>query len=159
VRRFLARRATDADARQLFEWANEPSTRAVSFHADPITWESHLGWLARRLSDPDTQLYVIEDETGAPIGQVRFDLADARATISVSVGEAHRGRGAGSAAIEAGVGALRETGFAGPIVALIKPDNARSVSAFTAAGFSAAGEVVVQGAVALRYERRAAGAA
>jgi len=43
------RRATASDADLLLDWANDPVTRAASFHPDPIDRSGHVRWLAARV--------------------------------------------------------------------------------------------------------------
>jgi UDP-2,4-diacetamido-2,4,6-trideoxy-beta-L-altropyranose hydrolase len=139
----VVRRAKAADARRLFDWANDATTRAASFSAAPIAWETHVNWLQRRLSDPGTLLLIGEGPYGA-VGQVRFDLRsdtgapDTRSTAIVSVGLApeHRGRGLATPLLCAGLEELYATTDVDDVVAEIKPGNVRSLRAFAAAGFT-----------------------
>lgn len=141
------RPATADDARRIFEWANDPTTRAVSFSSEPIPWETHVAWFARKLADPACRLYVVCDDD-EPVGQVRLDHEGARATISVAIAEPHRGRGLGVAAIRA---ALLES-EAEAIDAFILDDNARSIAAFERAGFTLAERTTIAGRGAVRLE-------
>ena len=43
------RPVTPRDARLLFDWVNEPRTRAMSFLSQPIEWDQHCNWLEERL--------------------------------------------------------------------------------------------------------------
>jgi RimJ/RimL family protein N-acetyltransferase len=131
------RPATMADARLLFDWANDPTTRAASFRTDAIEWPGHVAWLADRLGSPDARL-VIGYQGGLPLGQVRFELdADGTAEISVSVAPASRGRGVGVALVLAGIAMLRaDAAFAARrFVARARLDNRASLALFARAGF------------------------
>lgn len=123
------------DARLLWDWVNDADVRASSFDSDPIEWETHVRWLAVRLSDPDAHLYVATHPDGRPLGQVRFDGDRTRSTVSVSVAPSFRGGGWGGALVDAAVRRLFEDSSVDSVVAEIKPDNARSQSAFVAADF------------------------
>ena len=68
-----ARPATLQDARFLWQWRNDPSTRAGSRNSAPVPWPEHLAWLESSLTREDRLLLVLEDETG-PAGTVRWDL-------------------------------------------------------------------------------------
>ncbi len=138
------RPATEDDATRLFDWANDPSTRAVSFHAEPIPWDTHVAWLRKKLAERACRLFIAEAD-GEPVGQVRLDAADDRATISVSIAKAHRGRGLGVAAIRAA------TAHAEGIDAFILADNTSSVRAFERAGFTFAEDVEIEGRAAVRF--------
>jgi GNAT superfamily N-acetyltransferase len=69
----VARPATLHDARQLWQWRNDPATRAGSRSSAEVTWEDHLGWLTASLSRTDRILLVVQDGDG-PVGTVRWDL-------------------------------------------------------------------------------------
>jgi UDP-2,4-diacetamido-2,4,6-trideoxy-beta-L-altropyranose hydrolase len=128
------RRATTDDAELLFRWANDPGARAVSFDPRPIAWSDHLHWLARRLADEETLLFIASDADG-PVGQVRFDRGGSIATISVSIDASRRGGGRGQRLIARGVTEAFRTWPIAEIVAWVLPDNAASIGAFERAGF------------------------
>jgi spore coat polysaccharide biosynthesis predicted glycosyltransferase SpsG/GNAT superfamily N-acetyltransferase len=69
----VARPATLHDARRLWQWRNDPATRAGSRSSDEVAWEDHLGWLTASLTRTDRILLVVEDGDG-PVGTVRWDL-------------------------------------------------------------------------------------
>jgi len=157
------RPAMAGDADLLLAWANEPSTRAAGFHPDPIDPATHRRWLAERLAAPGRSLFVGLDD-GEPVGPVRIDIdEDGRAEVGNSVAEAARGRGIGRALLEAGITAAvaaaddRSTSDGSPpirtLVAHIRPDNAASLALFGRAGFHAAGEGSVHGALCRVFER------
>jgi RimJ/RimL family protein N-acetyltransferase len=130
------RPAGPEDAEVLLALRNDPAARAASFHAAEIAPEEHAAWLAGRLADPGTRLYVAEFG-GAPVGQARVDtVADGVGEISVALDAAHRGRGLGRALVAAASArAAVELGLA-RVEAAIKLSNEASVSAFRAAGYS-----------------------
>src|SRR5215208_4772539 len=89
-------RPADAnDMRRVWEWSNEPAVRAVSFSSDPIPWESHQQWFTAKLADPSVLFLIAEDESGQPIGQLRFEFRVQIATISLSLAAEARGGGFG----------------------------------------------------------------
>ena len=67
------RTAQPADARLYFDWANDPDTRQQSFNSAPISLETHTAWFTRKLADPNALLLCFTNETGEPVGQVRFE--------------------------------------------------------------------------------------
>jgi UDP-2,4-diacetamido-2,4,6-trideoxy-beta-L-altropyranose hydrolase len=133
------RQATPDDARLLFDWANDPVTRANSFSTEPIPWPDHTRWLERRLADDACALYVVEDATGRPVGQVRLDDAGDETVVSVALAADARGRGLGTAAISAAARSAQRNGAPRRVRALIKPENTTSLRAFETAGFKRAG--------------------
>ena len=78
----------------LWRWANEPSTRANSFHSEPIPLEDHQRWFNAKINDPDEAIYILlsDDE---PIGQVRLSRQSDQFVVSYSIAAEHRRRGFG----------------------------------------------------------------
>ena len=76
-------------------------------------------------------------------GQVRFDLDDSGATISISIARNFRGQGLGPSMLRQACRCFWSQHPAVPVHAYIKPDNAASLKAFSRAGFVEAGTVLV----------------
>jgi RimJ/RimL family protein N-acetyltransferase len=127
------REATADDARLLFQWRNDPQTRAASLDSEPVAWEDHVGWLDRVLADPARALYVADDDRGA-LGTVRLDAGDGAAVVSITIAPDRRGEGLATPLVAA---ACERAG--GPVVAIIKPTNTPSIRAFEQAGFRRSG--------------------
>lgn len=139
------------DAELLWTWANEPEVRRRAFSSDPIPWEVHRAWLAQRLADPSCTFLMAMDERGQAVGQIRADLDGRDAEISISVAAGARGRGLGSALIDAATHYLFQHTNASVLHAYIKPDNAASRAAFERAGFVDTGEVHRAGFDGIRH--------
>ncbi len=125
-----------ADARLLFDWANDPEALRHSFSSGALEWREHRYWLQDKLADPLCHFYVVEHE-GTPVGQIRFDLkaVDSAAVISVSLDPSRRGEGLGTAAIRAGVARLQQDAEVAVVHAFIKQTNPASLRVFHKAGF------------------------
>jgi UDP-2,4-diacetamido-2,4,6-trideoxy-beta-L-altropyranose hydrolase len=153
------RPATRDDIRQLWEWANEPGTRAASFSPEPIPWERHQRWFPIKLTDPHCIIFIaaVEWESN-PLGQVRFEREGDDAVISISLDASFRGRGYGPALIRLASAEAFRRWPVGRIVALIRADNPASRQAFRKAGFADDGtaEVRVLPAHRLTLRREAA---
>jgi len=145
------REAREADSRLLWEWANDLVVRSLSFSPEPIPFETHVSWFAQKLSDPDVRLYIGLGADDEPIGQVRFDIDDAAATLSISVAGASRGRGYGAKLVDEAVRRLFQTSAVELVEAFVKPDNAASLAVFRKAGFTNTGARVVRGQPAVRF--------
>ena len=92
----VARSATLEDARLLWEWRNDPVTRAASRHGEPVSWPDHLAWLGASLTHPDRKLFMVDDELG-PVGTVRWDrepdqINDPEWEVSITVAPERRGQ-------------------------------------------------------------------
>ena len=139
------RTAQPADARLYFDWANDPDTRQQSFNSAPISLETHTGWFTRKLADPNALLLVFSNDSGQPVGQVRFErtpIADMpdEIIIGLSVDAKQRGKGMAVQLIRQGCLVCRKRWGAVTIHAYIKPENQASVRAFERAGFKLSGE-------------------
>jgi UDP-2,4-diacetamido-2,4,6-trideoxy-beta-L-altropyranose hydrolase len=129
------RRATAEDAQRLFDWANDPVTRAMSFRSGTIPWADHLRWLAAVLAAHDRLLLVVEgyaEGAWQPIGQLRFD---AGGVVSVGFDPAWRGRGLAAPALRRALSLPQVKEFGPLYTAYIRPENAASQRAFRQAGF------------------------
>lgn len=133
------RPATLDDAEFLFELRTDAEVQRRSFHPAP-TWDDHLVWFRSALDDAARRLFVIECGS-VPVGQVRLDAVGDHEVVSVAITEAARGRGIGRRALRAvGSNATHD------LVARIQPDNTRSMTAFSNAGYvveSASDEQIV----------------
>jgi len=119
----------------LWEWRNEETTRETSFNSDAVHYEDHEAWFSRKLIDPATRIFIVEDGSGVQVGYVRFDIEDDHAEISVSLDKTKRGKGYGPTSIREGSDHLMASGSVKKVVALVKSTNLGSLAAFQRAGF------------------------
>lgn len=103
-----ARPATETDAKRLFDWRNDETTRLVSRTSEPLHWESHVAWVERTLADPGRKLLIIEQNNEA-IATIRWDdLGDLTWEVSISLAPEQRGKGLAAAVLAAGERALTD---------------------------------------------------
>lgn len=148
------RRAASADAEILWEWANDPTTRAQSFQTAPIPLDSHVRWLEARLGDPACHLWVAESGERIPVGCVRFDADQDAAVISLNVAPGYRGRGIGRQLVQLACRQYFRTSSAGSIRALIKPGNTASIRTFLSCEFHITSETSNPDAPVIEMIRR-----
>jgi RimJ/RimL family protein N-acetyltransferase len=123
------------DCKLVWEWANDPLVRQASFRSEPIPWDEHRQWFSARLRDPLCRIYVAVDESGRPVGQIRFSITGHEAVANITIGPAFRKMGYGAATIQLGVQAVvRETGIT-TVHAYVKKTNLPSRRAFLKGGF------------------------
>ena len=123
------------DCRLVWKWANDPNIRAVSFSADPISWEDHVRWFTAKMNDSAHMFYILLNLNDEPVGQVRFSLNGKEAVISASIAPRFQGNGYGSQGIRLAVAELFTHLDIDVIRAHIKSGNLKSVKAFSRAGF------------------------
>lgn len=151
---FRLRPVRKEDSRLIWEWANMPDVRAVSFSAEPIPWENHLNWFEAKLDDPGCFFQVAVNREDLPVGQIRFDHNFDEAVVSISLDPGFRGKGYGTTLLRLGAQKLFNLTEVGKVNAYIKPDNQTSVHAFTKAGYKAAGAEMIRGQKALHFVLR-----
>lgn len=126
------------DSRLLWQWANDPVTRAASFSQEKIPWEEHAAWFRRRLdvSDP---FWIATNSWGEELGVVRFDHVSERIfAISINLAPQFRGKGTGAIMIGKACEAFRKSEGPATVHAWIRKENAASKRSFEKAGFTPA---------------------
>ncbi len=127
-------RATNADAKLLFDWRNEATAREMSFDATPLAWEAHVRWLDQKLAERDAQIFVGEVDA-LPVGQARVELRDGELVLSYGVDPDLRGLGFGRALVALAMRrALRPAGTTG-WRAHVKAQNEPSKKIFRSLGW------------------------
>lgn len=130
------RRATTADSAALLAWRNHPDTRRRSFDPAEIAPATHERWFEAVLADPDRELLIVE-RAGAPLGVLRYDIADGRALVSIYLVPGLAGQGWGTRLLLAGEAWLRrQRPDVRVLEAAIASANIASSRAFQAAGFA-----------------------
>jgi UDP-2,4-diacetamido-2,4,6-trideoxy-beta-L-altropyranose hydrolase len=145
------RRVEEKDCRLLWEWANDPEVRAVSFSSEAISWERHVQWFDTKLTDPTAVLYLATDLKEIPVGQIRCQIEGARAVVSITLAAGSRGQGNGSMALALATEELFRSTSVTEIEAYVKPDNEASLRLFTRAGFRQAAPDMIRGQQAVHF--------
>lgn len=89
--------ATLDDARELFEWRNDPEARSHFLKPDAVTWEEHVAWLSRTLNGevPGRILCIALGGDGKKIGMIRGDDTKDGVELSYTIAPHARGKGYG----------------------------------------------------------------
>lgn len=150
-RELRVRHCRETDCQVLFSWANDPDVRQASFYSAPVAWEGHQRWFTQRLIDPQSVIYIGENQEGKPVGVVRFRLEEDCAILSVSVAPEFRGSGWGRELITLATQMLTRSCSANRVEALVKPENRASIRLFESSGFRREGDAEVGGQPALLF--------
>lgn len=130
------RPALEKDCTTLQDWRNDPAVRTRSFSSDIIGLDEHTRWFSNKLSSDNCLLFIAEDGTGLPVGQIRFDRNGNEALVSISVIPSVYGKGIGTVMTKQGCSALASQWPGIKVLAQVKPDNPASAAMFQKAGFS-----------------------
>ena len=144
--RLHLRPACESDSRLLWEWANDPQVRSASFSSEPIPWETHVAWFARKLKQHNCFIWIAEDDEQNPVGQIRLDTrADGESEVDVSISNRWRGQRLGVQLVRmAAQSALNGEGRT-RLHAFVKLSNVASLKAFEKGGFMRVGVEKVGG--------------
>jgi RimJ/RimL family protein N-acetyltransferase len=86
--------ATLKDSKQVFEWANEITTRKNSINKEIINWDKHQEWFKTILIAKEVcKIFMFSLEN--PVGVLRLDKINEAEIISFSVDKEYRGKGYG----------------------------------------------------------------
>lgn len=130
------RRATAADAPLYLKWVNAAdSIRWKMRTREPVGATEHTAWFERRLRDPFTLMWVIEDGSGHAVGQLRLQQDGDVFAVDIYVDPPSRRSGLSLHALDAGIAELRIARPGHEIIAEINKDNVASRRFFEAAGF------------------------
>ncbi len=151
----LAIRPPEADDRRIvWEWANDPHVRQMSFTSAAISWSDHQSWWTKHCAANVDGCYIGLDGQMRRIGIVRFErTSSVAATVSINLAPEARGKGYGQALLELACERFVSACGKGVIDAYIKPANLASIRCFERAGFSRRGAATIHGIQALHYTR------
>jgi UDP-2,4-diacetamido-2,4,6-trideoxy-beta-L-altropyranose hydrolase len=133
------RRVQDGDENFLWNLANDPDVRSASFSTKMIPWEDHIRWFRKQLNDPSC-IYFVATYENESVGQVRFEMKDEEATISISVKKGYRKRDFGSDIIRISTQKIFDSTKTKKVHAYVKIDNTASFLAFKKANYKILGQ-------------------
>ncbi len=144
------RKANLIDTEILLSWRNDPTTRMMFVNQHEVALADHQAWLTSTLGRDDRLLLVGCDSQSLPVGMVRFDLnlADATASVSITVDPHRRGQGQSRPLLSAAIkylasNAVQLFGLGRlTLIAQIRKENISSIKLFQRLGF---GNCVNQG--------------
>ncbi len=149
------REVLEKDCEAIWQWVNDPETRSLSFSLASISWEDHQKWFKSKLNDTSCCFYIAQSNSGMPLGVVRFDIKGIRATVSVNIAPAFRGKGYGSKVIALGSKKIMHDRCISYLDAMVRPENKASFRAFQKAGYKKKGfaEILEKRSIHLIYQK------
>ena len=125
------RKAVWEDRDIILQWANDEETRKFSFDSTFIAREEHYAWYERRLTDPNTCIYICETNN-EPSAVVRFELKNADYIISINVNPEFRKQKLSFLMLYSSIRTFEPKKS---ILAYIKKNNLASAKIFEKCGF------------------------
>ena len=141
------RKACQKDEGLLFEWVNDPFVRKYSFEQKAISLSEHKNWFSKKMNDPDCLILIGEDNSGLPIGQVRFQVNPQlkEALIDISLDNAFRDMGYSEILLNEAIKYWRYLSVeCKKIIAEVKRDNVASAKLFLKLDFEAVSQTFNQ---------------
>jgi RimJ/RimL family protein N-acetyltransferase len=130
------RKATLADTKLYFDWANDTSVREQSYKSSIIDFENHKKWFESKLEDDSCLLLLFQNDVGQHVGQIRIQKENnSQALIGISIAMEHRGKGLAKGILLLASDFFLEKNKGYLINAYIKEQNKSSKHAFEGAGF------------------------
>jgi RimJ/RimL family protein N-acetyltransferase len=99
------RKANKSDTENIFQLATDPIVRENSFNKNEISFEHHKRWFEEKIYDQNT-IYLVAEENGSFVGQIRFDIEKKSAILNISINKRYRNKGFGKIIIELAINYL-----------------------------------------------------
>jgi RimJ/RimL family protein N-acetyltransferase len=130
------RKASIADTKLYFDWANDSTVREQSYNSDSIDFQNHQKWFESKLEDDLCLLLLFQNDEGQHVGQIRIQKENNnQALIGISIAMEHRGKGLAKGMLLLASDFFLEKNKGYLINAYIKEQNKSSKHAFEGAGF------------------------
>lgn len=140
---FYLRNAVDADSEKVFDLSNGPAVRSQSINPNTIQLDDHKIWFAEKIRKEDYIFLLAFDKNDNFIGQIRFEIKDTAAVISISLTKEFRGKGLSKKILKEACSKIFSEKDIPTITAYILPDNIASINGFKSAGFIQSDESII----------------
>ena len=130
------RKATLADTKIYFDWANDSCVREQSYKSSIIDFENHKKWFEAKIADDSCIFLIFQSQKNENIGQIRIQKDDQnQALIGISIAKEHRGKGYATEMLLLATDYFFKNNKGYSLNAYIKEQNRSSKQAFERAGF------------------------
>lgn len=146
------RHAHIEDMKDVFELSNKGYVRQYSMFKEIISWEQHVEWFNKTLQDNKTAFYIVTNTNNSFLGQIRYNLEDYKARISISLSESIKGKGLAKTILKQSIEKLfAEKTKINEIIAFVLAENKTSLRTFKGLNFKYVAEK--DGIIKLTLER------
>ena len=131
------RPAEESDAKEIFIWRNDETSRRMSHSMNTVEWASHLKWYLSALNNPNTCLLVCYlSKKNEKVGVVRFSIKNSLALTSINIAPIMRGQGLATICLNSSISFFKKKYVeVVNLEAEIKSNNIASRRAFEQVGF------------------------
>jgi len=145
------REASLSEAEILFKLSNDVGVRENSINRNQIEWDNHIKWLKEKIESDTYHIYLFFDGKNF-IGQVKFEIENKEAVISISIVNEYRGKKLAAPILRKGIESmLNKARRIEKIFAYIKPENQSSIKSFNKVGFNFQDQVEIHNEKFNRY--------
>jgi len=135
------RKADESDIADIYKYLHRDFIKKYSQNGEKAEWRNHRRWYKFLINSDSYLLYIIEDESGRFLGQLKFELEGETSIVSIYLLKEIRGRGLGKVIIDMGLEELLyESEEVDVVLAYILEENDASLSLFRSCGFTYEGE-------------------
>lgn len=132
----LIRKATSNDISDVFELSNKDYVRKYSINTAKILWDEHLKWFNNALESKNVVFYIVTNKDNIFLGQVRYNITNNDAIISISLIDKLIGKGLSKSILDNAINALfQERIEVRTITALVSESNFPSLKLFNKLNF------------------------
>lgn len=136
VANFIVRKVKKDDMKMVFELSNQEYVRKYSIKKEEINWLDHTNWFNKAINDSNLIFYIITNVGNEVIGQVRFEILEKNAIVSISVAESILGKGYSQEILKKSLALLfEEMPTLNKVTAYIEDVNYASIKLFERVGF------------------------
>ena len=130
------RKANESDIADIYKYLHRDFIKKYSEVGEKAEWQNHRRWYKFLINSSNYLLYIIEDENGRFLGQLKFELEGETSIISIYLLKEIRGKGLGRSIIEMGLEELQhESDEVDVVLAYILEENEVSVNLFKSCNF------------------------
>ena len=123
------------DVDSVYNLANDPIIRQMSFSSNNIAYEDHVRWFEKKINDPNCLFYLFFDGINL-VAQIRFErYSYDSAKVSISIALSYRGQGLAKDFMAEALAAACAKWRLSEVRALVKVDNVASNKFFLKCGF------------------------
>ena len=132
------------DVHIVLSWRNESTTISNMRTKRSLSFEEHDTWFKCSITDANC-IFLIIEAGSEPVGQLRYELENSMAKVSINITKDWHGKGVASRAFYLGSMHVKRVNFAENIFARVLKTNVGSIKAMEKAGFNIVKELIYQG--------------